>query len=288
MKNFIVVHGPNLNLLGEREPEVYGSLSLTDINTEIKKYADGFNFELKFFQSNSEGALIDFIHEQRKWSHGIIINPGAYTHYSYALRDAISSVSLPAVEVHLSDITKREEFRKHSVIEDICSWRILGLGFKGYLRAIQYFATQNYRQNFDIIFDENKNWDQVLKDVVSALKKQFPSYSWAGIYLVEGEELVIHNYIGKPTPHERIPIGQGICGAAVAERESIIIEDVNADPRYLACSIETKSEIVVPIYVGEKIVGEIDIDSDRPDNFNIIDKTLLEECAHKLSGFYPS
>lgn len=288
MKNFIVVHGPNLNLLGEREPEVYGTMTLADINAEIRKYAGDFGFELKFFQSNSEGQLIDFIHEQRKWAHGIIINPGAYTHYSYALRDAISGVSLPAVEVHLSDITKREEFRKQSVIEDICAWRVMGLGYKGYLRAVQYFVAQNYRQDFDTIFDKNKNWDEVLKDVVTALKEQFSSYSWAGIYLVEGEELVIHNYIGKPTPHERIPIGQGICGAAVSERQSIIVKDVNADPRYLACSIETKSEIVVPIYLGEKIVGEIDIDSELPDNFNEIDKTLLEECAQRLSDFYPS
>ncbi len=288
MKNIVVVHGPNLNLLGEREPEIYGSMTLAGINGKIKKYADDFGFKLKFFQSNSEGALIDFIHEQRKWAHGIIINPGAYTHYSYALRDGIASVSLPTVEVHLSDITKREEFRKQSVLEAICAWRILGLGYKGYLRAVQYFAVQNFRHGFEILFAKNKSWDQVLKDIVVSLKKKFQGYSWVGIYLVEGEELVIHNYIGKPTPHERIPIGQGICGAVVSERESIIIEDVSVDPRYLACSIETKSEIVVPIYVDKEIVGEIDIDSDLADNFNELDKTLLEECAQMLSGFYPS
>ncbi len=138
MKKILVIHGPNLNLLGEREPEIYGSSTLLDINSIITKFASEQGLEEKIFQSNHEGALIDFIHENRNWADGVIINPGAFTHYSYALRDAISSVNLPAVEVHISNIYQREDFRKHSVIKDVCIKQFVGLGQQGYLKAIEY------------------------------------------------------------------------------------------------------------------------------------------------------
>ena len=98
---------------------------------------------------------------------------------------------------------------------------------------------------------------------VGTLKRRMPDYSWVGIYLLDGNELVLGPFEGKPSPHTRIPLGRGICGAAAAEKATIIVDDVNADPRYLACSIETKSEIVVPIMKGNEVLGEIDIDSDR-------------------------
>ncbi len=133
----LVVHGPNLNLLGEREPEIYGKLTLKDINQRIKTFAKTKKAAVKFFQSNCEGCLIDFIHAQRKWATGLVINPGALTHYSYALRDAISSVQVPTVEVHLSDIKKREKFRRHSVIKDVCVKQISGLGWKSYIKGFE-------------------------------------------------------------------------------------------------------------------------------------------------------
>lgn len=138
MKKILVIHGPNLNLLGEREPDVYGSTTLAEINARLKAFARERKATLKVFQSNHEGELIDFIHAQRKWADGIVINPAAYTHYSYALRDAIASVSLPAVEVHLSDIKKREKFRRHSVIEAVCVKQISGLGWKSYVEGIRF------------------------------------------------------------------------------------------------------------------------------------------------------
>lgn len=134
----LVIHGPNLNLLGEREPGVYGTLTLPQINAEIQKLADANHVEVKFYQSNHEGGLIDFIHENRKWANGLLINPGAFTHYSYALRDAIAGVNLPAVEVHLSDINKREEFRKISVIAPVCIKQISGLGLQSYLQGFEF------------------------------------------------------------------------------------------------------------------------------------------------------
>jgi GAF domain-containing protein len=119
--------------------------------------------------------------------------------------------------------------------------------------------------------------------VVELLKQRVPDYTWVGIYLVEGSELVLGPYRGKPSPHTRIPLGRGICGAAATEKATIIVDDVNADPRYLACSIETRSEIVVPIMRGEAVLGEIDIDSDRPAAFTSADRNLLEKLAAMLA-----
>lgn len=123
---------------------------------------------------------------------------------------------------------------------------------------------------------------------VRLLKERLAHYSWVGIYLLEGDTLVLGPYLGKPSPHTRIPLGQGICGAAATERATIIVDDVNADPRYLACSIETRSEIVVPIIsaAGDppRVLGEIDIDSDQPAAFGPADQTLLEQVASALAA----
>jgi 3-dehydroquinate dehydratase II len=137
MKNILVMHGPNLNLLGEREPETYGTMTLAQLNTKIGLFAKSQKLALRFFQANGEGQLIDYLHKNRKWAEGLVINPGAYTHYSYALRDAIASVNLPAVEVHLSDIMKREDFRKVSVIAPVCMKQISGLGVDSYIEGLR-------------------------------------------------------------------------------------------------------------------------------------------------------
>jgi GAF domain-containing protein len=119
---------------------------------------------------------------------------------------------------------------------------------------------------------------------VALLKDRLPHYTWAGIYLLEGNELVLGPYLGKPSPHTRIPLDRGICGAAASQKTTIIVDDVNGDPRYLACSLETKSEIVVPIMRGETVLGEIDIDSDRPAAFGDADRALLERVASALAA----
>lgn len=134
----LVINGPNLNLLGKREPEVYGTMTLDDLNGYIKAHADAKNVDIAFFQSNHEGAIIDTIHEAASRVHGLLINPGAYTHYSYAIRDAIAGVCLPTVEIHLSDIHNREPFRKISVIEPVCLHQISGLGKDSYLKGLDF------------------------------------------------------------------------------------------------------------------------------------------------------
>lgn len=123
-----------------------------------------------------------------------------------------------------------------------------------------------------------------MEHVVERLKTQLPHYTWVGIYLLEGDELVLGPFLGKPSPHTRIPLNRGICGAAASEKATIIVDDVNADPRYLACSLETRSEIVVPIMRGDEVLGEIDIDSDRPAAFGEADRALLEAVAAALAA----
>jgi 3-dehydroquinate dehydratase-2 len=137
MMNILVLHGPNLNLLGTREPEVYGSTTLADINARLEETAAANGATLRILQSNHEGALIDAIHEARGWADGLIINPGGYTHTSVALRDAISAVEIPTIEVHLSNVFARESFRHHSYISPVCLGVISGLGWMGYRLALE-------------------------------------------------------------------------------------------------------------------------------------------------------
>ena len=136
----LVLHGPNLNLLGERKPEIYGSTKLAQLNSQLRKKARELDVELRISQSNHEGALIDKLHAQRRWMQGLIINPGALTHYSYALRDAIEAVQVRTYEVHLSNIHAREPWRRNSVLAEIVEGQIMGKGIDSYREALERLA----------------------------------------------------------------------------------------------------------------------------------------------------
>ena len=138
--NVLLLNGPNLNLLGEREPEIYGTTTLSQLESLFAERARELSVAVRAFQSNHEGALVDRLHEVRKWADGVIFNPGAYTHYSYSLRDAIAATRLRVVEVHLSDLTQREPWRRVSVIADVAAHRIMGKGIAGYLEALEWLV----------------------------------------------------------------------------------------------------------------------------------------------------
>ena len=136
MKKILVINGPNLNLTGTRKTDIYGTMTLTDIVAEIKEKGAEIGFSCDHFQSNHEGAIIDTLHAARGAYDGIVINAGAYTHYSYAIRDAIEAIEIPCIEVHMSDIHKREEFRHVSVISPVCKKQICGLGKDSYIHGL--------------------------------------------------------------------------------------------------------------------------------------------------------
>ena len=140
MKKILVINGPNLNLLGTREPEIYGRLTLNDIETQLKNKAEQLKVEIECFQSNCEGEIVDKIGLAKNKFDAIIINPAAYTHTSVAIRDAISAVDIATIEVHISNIYSREEFRHKSFIAPVCVGQISGLGIDGYLLALEYFS----------------------------------------------------------------------------------------------------------------------------------------------------
>ena len=135
--NILVINGPNLNLLGTRETEIYGMETLEELMMWLETNPLSSDHSFKFFQSNHEGEIIDTIHDERHWAEGILINPAAFTHYSYAIRDAISAVEIPTVEVHISDINKREEFRQVSVISPVCINQVSGFGKDSYLEGLK-------------------------------------------------------------------------------------------------------------------------------------------------------
>jgi len=140
MESILILNGPNLNLLGQREPGVYGKLDLNEINRRLVEAGKDLGLEVRTFQSNHEGALIDALHEAQNWAQGVVFNPGGYTHTSVALRDAIAAIQIPVIEVHLSNVHSREEFRRISMLAPVCKGSIAGFGWRSYLLGMHALA----------------------------------------------------------------------------------------------------------------------------------------------------
>lgn len=144
MSSILILHGPNLNLLGEREPEIYGSLTLAELDQRLIAIGEQLGLEVRIFQSNHEGELIDILHAARKWASGVVFNPGGYTHTSVVLRDAIAAIGLPVIEVHLSNVYAREAFRHPSLIAPVCVGKIVGFGWRSYALALSALAENDF------------------------------------------------------------------------------------------------------------------------------------------------
>jgi len=140
VKTILLINGPNLNTLGTRQPEIYGSVTLPEIEAMVIEKANELNMTVKPFQSNHEGAIVDFVQAEYRRAAGIIINPGALTHYGYALRDCLAALEMPIIEVHISNLQKREEWRRRSVLTEVCTGLISGLGVSGYLLAVEFLG----------------------------------------------------------------------------------------------------------------------------------------------------
>jgi 3-dehydroquinate dehydratase-2 len=136
MQSILILHGPNMNLLGEREPGIYGEITLEEIDRRLVQHGEQLGLAVRTFQTNSEGGLIDALHDARHWAVGVVFNPGGYTHTSIALRDAVTAIKLPVVEIHLSNIYGREDFRHQSVIAPVCAGTISGFGWRSYLLGL--------------------------------------------------------------------------------------------------------------------------------------------------------
>jgi 3-dehydroquinate dehydratase-2 len=293
----LVLHGPNLNLLGEREPEVYGPATLEEIDARIGERAKHLGAEVRTFQSNHEGALIDRLHAERRWADGILFNPAALTHYAWGLRDAVAAVSLPCIEVHLSDVSKREPWRRVSVLADVRAALCAGRGLDSYLEALELLLEiapgpeRDADGTVELLVERLAHPDErsVLARELAQILRRSGRFRWVGLYDVGKEEVEVRGWAGPGAPaHPRFPRSAGLTGAAVATGRPVIVQDVRTDGRHLPMLEGTRAEAVFPVAGPSGVLGIVDVESANPQAFTVERVRWLERCVDALARFWES
>lgn len=292
----LVLHGPNLNLLGEREPVIYGRATLEEIDARIGERAAQLGTEVRCFQSNHEGALVDRLHAERRWASGILFNPAAYTHYAWSLRDAVAAVALPCVEVHLSDVTQREAWRRLSVLTDVRVALCAGRGMDSYLEGLELLVElapgpelgeQRIAAELSTRLAAAGPRASLARDLAEAVRRA-GRFRWVGLYDVGEREVAMQGWAGPAAPaHPRFARGDGLTGAAISGRAPVVVQDVRADARHLPALEGTRAEAIFPILdASGAVVGTLDVESANAQAFTPARVTWLTHCARALGPFW--
>ncbi len=291
----LVLHGPNMNLLGEREPGVYGHATLEEIDTRIGERGRHLGAEVRTFQSNHEGALIDRLHAERRWADGVLFNPGALTHYAWSLRDAVAAVSLPCIEVHLSDVSKREPWRHLSVLADVRAALCAGGGIDSYLEALELLLEiapgpeRDADEAVALLAERLAHPDdrRVLAGELAQIIRRSGRFRWVGLYDIGPGEVEVVGWAGPgPPAHPRFPVSEGLTAVAVSSERSVVVQDVRREPRFLPTLEGTRAEAIFPVSAGARVVGTLDVESANAQAFTAERIRWLERCVEGLGGFW--
>ncbi len=291
----LVLHGPNLNLLGEREPAVYGRDTLEEIDTRIGERGRHLGVQVRSFQSNHEGALIDRLHAERRWADGILFNPGALTHYAWSLRDAVAAVERPCIEVHLSDLSRREPWRQLSVLADVRVALCAGRGLDSYLEALELVVEiasgpeRDAEGTVALLAERLAHPDDrdLLARELAQILRRSGRFRWVGLYDVGPAEVDLRGWAGPgPPAHPSFRRSEGLTGAAVASGCPVIVQDVRGDARHLATLEGTRAEAIFPIVGPAGVVGTVDVESGNAQAFTAERVRWLERCVEALAPFW--
>ncbi len=291
----LVLHGPNLNLLGEREPAVYGRVTLEEIDARIGERGRHLGAEVRTFQSNHEGALIDRLHAERRWADGVLFNPAALTHYAWSLRDAVAAMSVPCIEVHLSDVSKREEWRRVSVLADVRVAMCAGRGLASYLEALELLleiapGPERDAEGTAALLAERLAHPEergVLARELAEIVRRSGRFRWVGLYDVGPTEVEVRGWAGPAAPtHPRFARTEGLTAAAVASRQPVISQDVRDDARHLPTLEGTRAEAIFPVIGPSGVVGTLDVESANAQAFTVGRLRWLERCVDALGLFW--
>ena len=291
----LVLHGPNLNLLGEREPAVYGRATREEIDVRIGERGRHLGAEVRTFQSNHEGALIDRLHAERRWADGVLFNPGALTHYAWSLRDAVAAVSLPCIEVHLSDVSRREPWRRVSVLADVRAALCAGRGLDSYLEALELLLEiapgpeRDAEETVALLAERLAHPDdrEVVARELAQILRRSGRFRWVGLYDVGPSEVEVRGWSGPgPPAHPRFPRTAGLTGAAVASGRPVIVQDVRGDARHLPTLEGTRAEAIFPVAGPEGVVGTVDVESANAQALTAERVRWLERCLEGLGPFW--